>query len=80
VFSGFPVIPVSPSLLLPPTQEVQDDRKVTQPIPDTCSICQKKIPLKSEEKKMENKVSEMSTVLKDACIVFTVFVMRDATR
>jgi hypothetical protein len=35
------------------TANIQGDRKVTQPIPDTCSICQKKktTTLKSENRK-----------------------------
>jgi hypothetical protein len=43
-------------------EDIQDDRKVTQPIPDTCSICQKKITLKSENKNVVLSVGSVHRV------------------
>jgi hypothetical protein len=45
-------------------RHLQDDRKVTQPIPDTCSICQKKKKNYTEiikQKTILHQVLEMST-------------------
>jgi hypothetical protein len=49
--------------------QVQGDRKVTQPIPDICSIC-KKINYTEigKQKTMLYQVLEMSTAFSDACI------------
>jgi hypothetical protein len=48
-------------------ENVQSDRNVTQPIPDTCSICHK-MTLNSENKSNVILSVEMSTLFSVACI------------
>jgi hypothetical protein len=49
---------------------VQGDRKVTQPIPNTCPICQNVnyIGIRKQKKTMLYQVLEMSTAFSDVCI------------
>jgi hypothetical protein len=59
--------------------DIQDDRKVTQPIPDTCSICQKSKLHLNRKTKAQCYIKCCKCPPRSAMHAFTLFLMFDAT-
>jgi hypothetical protein len=59
---------------------IQGDQKVTQPIPDTCSICEKNKLNRNEETKKQCYIKCWKCPPRSAMHTFTLFLMSDATR